>query len=105
MDGSVTGVYHGLDAGSMTNSGSATAFSKDPGALAAPNPITVEVWKDEFFDSKDCSVQRTISSSLNVYRGYSKGCGNVSVGVFYLVIWKVADDGWNMKGTGTLRTQ
>ena len=105
VDGTKTGTYHGLDAGAMTNSGSATAFSKDAGAYSAPLPISVEVWKDDFVDSKVCSVQRTISSVLNVYRTYSISCGSVSAGVYYLVIWKSQDDGWNMKGSGTLKTQ
>jgi hypothetical protein len=64
------------------------------------------VWKDEFlFDSKICSVQRTPSSTLNVVRTYSKACGSVSAGVYYLIIWKTEDDGWNVKGNGTLKTQ
>jgi len=104
VNGKDNGVTHGLSAGSLTNSGSLWAYRKAAGAVG-PYSVTIAVVKDEIIDDTICTVSVTPSTTLNEKKSFSKACGSVPTGVYYIEAWKTNDDGWDIKAQGTLTTR
>lgn len=105
LDGLANGVRHVMTAGTLTNSGSIWATSAIPGANTNANPWTFEVWKEVTgLDPKICSVVVTPRTALNSPVSFSKGCGSITAGTYYLIIFRSASDGRAYAGSGNLRT-
>ena len=104
VNGSSNGVTHGLDAGNLTISGELWVYQKYVKPVG-PHPITIEVWQAGFFDKSICSVTVVPSTTIGKKTSFSKDCGLVPTAVFFVVGWKVNDDGWDIKTTGLLTTK
>lgn len=104
VNGKDNGVTHGLSAGSLTNSCSLWAYDKAAGAVG-PYSVTIAVVQDGIIDKTICTTSVTPSKTLNVKKSYSKSCGSVPTGVYYIEAWKTNDDGWDVKAQGTLTTR
>jgi len=105
VNGGSNGVYYTFSSGgTMTFEGDVWAYSKDAGANPSPNQITMHVYRQAFpSDVIACSAYRTPSSTLNVKRSFWKNCGTEPADTYYIVAYTAADDGWNTKGSGTLK--
>ena len=108
VDGDKNGVYHNMTAGTMKLTGNIWAYSKDSSPDPTPNKVYIEVW-----ESKDWAVDRKISVVpyatpsilLNSKVPISNGnLGTQPAGKYYSLIWKIEDDKWNIKGSGSLTT-
>lgn len=105
VDGKANGEFHYLDSGSMTISGSLTAFDKIAGATPSPNTVYFRVMEDVFgIDRVVGTAARTPSSTLNYWRSFSSSFGTQPGGKYYLFIYTAEDDGWDTTGHGTLVT-
>ncbi|MBS4539382.1 hypothetical protein GOQ27_12975 [Clostridium sp. D2Q-11] len=105
VDGDANGEFYDLTAGDMSLSGDVYAYSKDGGAVSSPYTIyfSVKESKDWSIDRSVGSTSRTPSSTLYSSRSVSGSWGEQPAGKYYLVIYTVEDDGWNTKGSGTLK--
>lgn len=106
VDGDGNGVYHEMDAGSMTISGSIWVYSTDQGHNQSTNTVTIEVWKKNtlWFDDLVGSVSVTPRTD-GVSSSFSKNLGSVNSGTYYIFAWKTEDDGFNLKASGKLETK
>jgi len=110
VNGKKTGEYHTLSSGSAKISGySYYNGSSDPGAVisAKGEDVTYQLYKDDsFFDSYYGSVKQNVSASssptnVDNFSGTFPNKLGSSSSKYYLVITK-ANNGWHMKGHGTL---
>jgi hypothetical protein len=104
VNGSVNGVFHTLSGGYLRNSGYIWIYSKDGGASSDPNSVTIEVWDTDGIDNKVCSLTVKPYATVGLKKSYAKGCQSIDPDEYYIVAWKVEDDGNNIKDTGTLST-
>ncbi|WP_427339522.1 hypothetical protein [Caloranaerobacter sp. DY30410] len=105
VNGKDNGQIHAMDSGNMVINGDIWTYSKDPGSLDSPNKVYVYVYQDVFGpDRKVGYTTVTPYSELNSPKSFSKGFGFQNSGDYYLVIAKSNDDGYNLKGEGTLTT-
>lgn len=105
VNGKDNGITHAMTAGNMTNDGSIWAYSKDAGATPSPNSVTVAVYRqDVFTDPKICDTTLTPYTTLHLEKSFYESCGSVQTDDYYIVAYKGADDGWNIKGDGILDT-
>jgi hypothetical protein len=104
INGKSNGAFHSMTAGALTISGTI----KTTAIFGAPNgaqPWTFEVWQDGLFPSKKCTAGPVaVPVSLNQTKSFSKACGNIPAGSYYLVIWRAATDNREVTGSGTLQT-
>jgi len=102
VNGKNNGVFHQMDTGYVTIAGTleTTAIYGSP---VGNEGWTFEVWKDAFFDTKQCSVGKIPApDSWGDRVNFSQGCGNISSGSYYLIIWRGALDNREVEGWGTL---
>lgn len=104
INGKTNGVFHQMTAGALTISGTI----KTTAIYGTPNgaqPWYFEVWKDGLFPSKKCTAGPVaVPLSWNQTNSFSKACGSIPAGSYYLVIWRAATDNREVTGSGTLRT-
>ncbi|TCS83093.1 hypothetical protein [Tepidibacillus fermentans] len=106
VDGDKNSVYHDLTSGTMTISGNIYPYSLDGGHNPSPAPVTFSVYKSVFgFDPFAGSTTVTPYSTLNSSKYFNANLGSETAGKYYLQVYKVEDDGWNEKGSGTLVTK
>lgn len=110
VDGSRNRKLYHLDSGTLSISGSVWVTEKVRGANSAPLEITVEILRDEFGrNASICSLQVKPSTILNERRDFSRSCGRVESGTYYLVVAKPHGkddvDGWHNEGSGSLTTK
>jgi len=106
VDGKVNGVFHAMLPGQGYLSGSLWTTSKDAPLLPGPYVVHYQVrrnqplWADPLMCTRD--VQPNSSGSASFTLGM---CGGQwATGDYYIVVYKTEDDGWNMSGTGTIKT-
>lgn len=108
IDGSVNGVFHTMTAGTLTNSGSLWVTRTNPNPINPPTPFYISVKKSVVGPDPTICTTGAVTPSVMVGSqyavSYSKGCGTISAGTYYLYIWRNAIDGREVKGSGTLRT-
>lgn len=109
VHGKKNGQLHSLDAGELTLSGKIWIHEKAARTASSPDKVTVEVLKDTFLDNIVCTVEVTPSTTLNSKKEYSKACGRVESGKYWLRIYKPKSlddtgDGWRSQSSGTLTT-
>lgn len=109
LSGKANGVFHTLTAGSLTNSGSIWVTMIMGGSPNGLQPWYFEVWKkNTIFDQKICT-SNPVYPNVMVGRQYattfSKNCGNIPDGKYYLVIWRSESDNREVQGSGTLTTR
>lgn len=107
IDGSVNGVYHTMTAGNLTNSGSLWVTRTLPNPLS-PAPFYFRVKKSQIGPDPTICTSGAVTPSVMVGSQYkvsfSKNCGTISAGTYYLYIWRNYTDGREVQGSGTLRT-
>lgn len=104
INGKNNGVFHSMTAGALTISGTikTTAIFGTP---SGAQPWTFEVWQDGLFPSKKCTAGPVaVPVGLNQTNSFSKACGSIPAGSYYLVIWRAAVDNREVTGSGTLKT-
>ncbi len=103
--------FHTLDSGELTLSGKIWVHQKRYDASPVPLPVRIEVLKG--IDSERdvvCTLEVTPDVILNSKRAYSKSCGRIEGGSYWLRISKsktqTSDgEGWHSQGSGTLTTR
>jgi len=104
INGKTNGVFHQMTAGALTISGTI----KTTAIYGTPNgaqPWYFEVWKNGLISSKKCTAGPVaVPLSWNQTNSFSKACGTITAGSYYLVIWRAATDNREVTGSGTLKT-
>ena len=108
LSGKANGVFHNMTAGNLTNSGYIYVTYIQGGTPSGRQPWYFEVWKkNTLVDKKICTsnaVYPNVMVGPNYKTNFSKNCGNISSGSYYLVIWRAASDNREVTGSGTLAT-
>ena len=108
VDGKANGVFHTMDAGTLTLSGNLWVHSTlvNP---TGPASVTVAVrqHKKWWFDSTVCSQRVTPSKTVGSHHKVSinKNCGKIGSGTYYLVISRGYEDGREIRGSGQISTR
>lgn len=105
LSGSDNGVWHHMNSGNLTNSGSFWATNSAPYPL---QPWKFEVWKEISWwpNSKVCETGWiTPNSTVGLQKSFSKSCGSISSADYYLVAWRSASDGRAYSGGGNFNSQ
>lgn len=99
VDGSDNGTYHSLDKGTAYIDGGHYEYLTDKGALSTYNNITYVLYRSRFGPDKSCG-----SIECDYYTNPSGkiGTADEKSSKYYLQIYKVEDDGHNIKGSGTI---
>ncbi|MBK9258425.1 MAG: hypothetical protein IPM54_01155 [Polyangiaceae bacterium] len=108
--------FHVLEAGTLTLSGKLWIHEKRRGAPSRPMRIKIEVVKEsnDGTDSDEknslCSVIVTPSTTLHERTEYSKSCGRIETGKYWIRVNKFEaesgdGDGWHNQGSGILVTE
>lgn len=104
INGHDNGVFHSMTAGTLTISGTITTTAIY-GTSNGAQPWYFEVWKDGLIHTKKCTAGPVaVPLSWNQSNSFSKNCGSITSGSYYLVIWRAATDNREVTGSGTLRT-
>jgi hypothetical protein len=104
VNGEDNGVLHTMSAGTMTFGGDVWNYAKAAGATGR-NTIHLNVYRQGFpTDPLACSTSATAPATLGQKQAFSVGCGSEPADTYYVVAYKVEDDGWDSKGAGTLKT-
>lgn len=111
VDGKANGRIHTMTAGTLTFSGSFYVSRVIP-AAGNPSPVKFTVYKlgSGLFDPDRVICSTTITPSKMVGSAYaksfSKNCGTIAAGKYYIYILRTlsAADGYELVGSGTLRT-
>lgn len=104
VNGHDNGVFHQMNAGPLTINGTieTTAIYGTPNGAA---PWTFEVHKDTLFHPKVCTAGPVaVPLSWGDTNSFSKLCGTISEGSYYLVIYRGSLDNREVEGWGTLST-
>lgn len=102
---------HTLDAGELTLSGQIWATNKSVRSTSTPQPITIEVAKPGLFSPVPiCTLSVMPDVILNSKRPYSRSCGRIEGGTYWIIAsksktWDKSGDGWRIQGSGTLTTK
>lgn len=100
VDGSTTGSYHVLDTGAAYISGSHYVYSTDSNKLSTQNTLYYSLVRE--VTGPDV-VYGTVSYSAGQSpNGERIGTADVKSGRYYLQIFKLEDDGYNIKGSGAI---
>jgi hypothetical protein len=102
--------FHDLDGGELTLSGKIWVTDKKAAAASSPLSITIKVVKEN--DSEDdavCSLTVIPDTTVNTKKDYTKSCGRVPTGKYWVHINKDGaenpdGEGWHNEGNGTLTT-
>jgi len=104
VNGKTNGVYHQMTAGTLTISGTikTTAVYGNP-PTAKPWHFEVRKWSN---DTIVCTAGPVAVPLLwNQTKSFSKVCGAIPAGKYYLKIWRAAADDREVTGSGTLVTK
>lgn len=97
-----------MTAGSLTNTGSLWVTAAAPGATNPPAYFKISVKKSVFgVDPTICTTAKIYPSLMvgSQYKvSYSKSCGTIAAGTYYLYIQRNQVDGREVQGTGTITT-
>lgn len=106
VDGKVNHVLHAMLPGQGYLSGSLWTTSKDVPYPPGPYTVHYEVRRDQAYwlDPLMCSRDVQPNASGSATFSLSTCGGQWSTGDYYIVVYKTADDGWNMSGSGTIKT-
>lgn len=104
VNGKSNGSLHSMTAGNMTLSGDIWPVNQDPGAAASPNTVYIVVYQDVTGTDRNVGSTSILPNSNGSLASFSKNFSNQVAGNYYLFIYKVNDDGWNIKGSGSLIT-
>ena len=111
VNGKTNGRFHTLDAGELTLSGKIWITEKRAAAASTPLSISMSVVKEQDSSERDavCTVTVTPDTTINNKKEFSRSCGRIESGKFWLLIDKVGasnpdGDGWHNQGSGTLTT-
>lgn len=96
---------HALDAGELTFSGNVWVTSKNVGATSAPEVIEIAVWKIGVLGSRVCAASVTPNTIFNDKRSFSRSCGRIEGGTYWIEVSRKKVDGWHIKGSGALATK
>ena len=106
VDGNKNKEYHELDEGEMSLSGGVYAYSKDTLRSTKPNKIYFAVRESRSGIDRSVGTTSVIPSLVLDKKVTVKGAwGEQKAGKYYLQIYKLDDDGWNIKGAGILKTE
>ncbi|WP_176762238.1 hypothetical protein [Eubacterium oxidoreducens] len=102
VDGSKNKQYYTLNGGRIYISGSHHEYSTDKGALKTYNNIYYALYRkragaDYYCGKIICSIKDSPSGII--------GIGDKTSSKYYLQIYKVEDDGHNIKGSGRLKNR
>jgi hypothetical protein len=103
VSGEKNDVEHSLDRGLLTITGQVWTTQCAGGAM--PAPVTIEVWEDGLIDHLLCSFSATPSKTMGQKVSFSTSCGSVSTSRFFVVAYKVHDEGCDIEAAGTLTTK
>lgn len=104
-------MLHSLDAGELTISGEVeTTGSVASPATKKPVAVSFEVrQKGTILSSSVCSASVTPDPALSKKVSFSKSCGKIGKGIYYIIVSKdyqaKTGDGWHITGSGTLVTR
>lgn len=109
VHGQNNGRLHALDAGELTLSGKIWITEKKGKSATTPLPITIKVFKEGSERDAVCSVTVIPDTAVNNKKEYSKSCGRIESGKYWILINKDGADnpdgeGWHNQGTGSLIT-
>jgi hypothetical protein len=108
LSGKANGVFHNMTAGQLTNSGKIWVTMIMGGIPAGMYPWYFEVWKkNTVFDQLICTsspVYPNVMVGSQYATSFTKSCGNISAGTYYLVIYRAQSDNREVQGSGTLHT-
>lgn len=108
VGGDKTGVTHVLDAGELTLSGAIWITDKRLANPATePATVTIELMQGDHFKTSFCSVEVTPDRIFNRRTNFSKSCGRIEAGTYWVRVWKKGardkdGDGWHSQGDGIL---
>ncbi|NJD01559.1 MAG: hypothetical protein FIA99_02900 [Ruminiclostridium sp.] len=104
VNGKDNGITYNMTTGTMSNSGQLRPTSLDPGHLDSPYTVYIGVWKDVFGPDIELGYAAVVPNTDGTWKPFSKGYGCQTNGNYYIVAYKVEDDGWNVEAEGTLST-
>ncbi|GAB4578766.1 MAG: hypothetical protein Fur0022_15030 [Anaerolineales bacterium] len=108
IDGSVNGIFYNMTAGSLTNNGSLWVTAAYPNATNPPAYFKIAVKKSVIGPDPTICTTAKIYPSLMVGSqyavSYTKSCGTISAGTYYMYIYRNAIDGREVQGNGTIQT-
>jgi hypothetical protein len=102
--------FYNLSAGVLTLNGSLWITLKRAAAASAPLPISIMVVKQGSTErNATCTVTVIPDTVVNAKKAFSKSCGRIDSGEYFVVINKDGannpdGDGWHNQGSGTLST-
>lgn len=106
VSGADNGVIHAMDEGFVSNVGELWVTSQEPGVVVAPLSVHIEVYRQRpLRDDLICSTVVKPEPQQGDRVRFTEACGAQSAGNYYVVAWKVEDDGWNLAGSGHLFSQ
>lgn len=103
VHGKKNGVEHSLDRGFLSITGQLWVTRCVAGAVG-PLAVTIEVWEDGLVDHSICSFA-VLPKKTGEKVSFSTTCQSVSTSEFFVVAWKVEDDGCDIEAAGTLTTK
>lgn len=99
VDGKENGEYHTLNAGTVYISGTHEVYSVDAGVITGTAPLYYVLLKDQVGPDVNCgSIQCSISESPSGVLGTA----DKDSSKYYLQVYKVEDDGYNITGSGKI---
>jgi hypothetical protein len=111
VNGKANHKLHTLEAGELTISGQIWLHEKRRGAATTALPIQIDVVKDTFM-ARDvvCAVTVVPDRTISAKTAYSKSCGRIEGGTYFIRATKVGaenpdGEGWHNTSAGTLTTQ
>lgn len=79
--------------------------STDVGFTPDPVVVNLDVYKESgFSDPLICRTTVQPKKAFNVGTQFTKNCGAIAAGSYFIIVWKVVDDHWNEQGQGDLIT-
>lgn len=103
VNGNTNGMRYSVSKGMMTNTGTLTVTSLDSGATDKPHTVYAYVYKKSGVLHKNLGYTTVTPSKSGA--SFSKSYGIQDAGTYYLKFAKANDDGWNIKGSGRLKTR
>lgn len=109
VNGQSNGRLHVLDAGELTLSGKIWITEKKAKSASSPLPITIKVLKAGSERDAVCSITMIPDTAVNNKKDFSKSCGRVESGKYWILINKDGADnpdgeGWHNQGSGSITT-
>lgn len=99
VDGKENDTYHSLNKGDVYISGSHYEYSTDKGAVSSHYDIHYVLLRDRFGPDLNCG---SITCTYNENPSGKIGKADKKSSKYYIQVYKVEDDGHNIKGSGTV---